>query len=117
MINEWVIVLASVGICIVIVMLFVRHLENRVDKVDTTQQQAEERISTLEVHDYNQDARLDAHRKALIQVKKDVKALGQDVGWDDSCRSTQVMDTRAVAELVDITRKKPPDDEPPPNAA
>lgn len=115
--NEWVIVLAAVGSCILLVMLFVYHLETRVDKVDTTQQQSEERISTLEVHDYNHEARLDAHRKALIQVKKDVRGLGKDIGWDDSNRATQVMDLTAVSNLVDITRKKPSDDEPPPDAA
>lgn len=115
--NEWVIVLASAGICIVLVMLFVRHLENRVNDVDSKQQKDEERISTLEVHDYNQDARLDAHRKALIQVKKDVRGLGKDIGWDDSNRSTQVMDATVVASLAEMSRKKPGDDEPPPNAA
>jgi hypothetical protein len=115
--NEWVIVLAAVGICFVFVALFLRYLEHRVDEVDTTQRKSEERINTLEVHDYNQDARLDMHRKALIQVKKDVKDLGQDVGWDDSCRSTQVMDTTVMSNLVELSRKKPGDDEPPPNAA
>lgn len=115
--NEWVIVLASAGACIVLVMLFVSHLETRVNKVDTKLQKDEERISTLEVHDYNQDARLDAHRKVLIQVKKDVRGLGKDIGWDDSNRTTQVMDAEVVAKLVDITRKKPGDDEPPPDAA
>lgn len=115
--SEWLIVLASVGICIVLVMLFIRHLENRVNDVDEKQQKDEERISTLEVNDYNQGIRLDAHRKALVQVKKDVRELGKDIGWNDSDRSTQVMDANVVASLVESTRKKPDDDEPPPNAA
>ena len=115
--SEWLIVLGSVGICILLVMLFVRHLETRVNAVDTKLHKDEERISTLEVKEYNQDMRLDAHRKVLIQVKKDVKGLGADIGWDDSNRATQVMDAGTMATLVDISRKKPPDDEPPPEAA
>ncbi len=115
--NEWVIVLVSVGACIVLVMLFVRHLEGRVNTVDTKVQKDEERISNLETHDYNQDARLDAHRKALIQVKKDVRGLGKDIGWDDSNRATQVMDVTVMSNLVELAKKKPGDDEPPPNAA
>lgn len=117
MMNPWLIVLGAVGACFVLVMLFVRYLESRVNEVDTKVQKDEERISTLEVNDYNQGIRLDAHRKALIQVKKDVRTLGRDVGWDDSNRSTQVMDATVVASLVESTRKKPEDDEPPPNAA
>lgn len=115
--SEWVIVLGSVGVCIVLVMLFIRHLEGRVDSVDTKLQKDEERISTLEVNDYNQGIRLDAHRKAIIQVKKDVRGLGADIGWDDSNRSTQVMDTTVMANLVELAKKKPGDDEPPPDAA
>ena len=115
--NEWLIVLGSVGACILLVMLFVRHLETRVNKVDTKLHKDEERISVLEVKDYNQDARLDAHRKVLIQVKKDVRSLGKDIGWDDSNRSTQVMDAKSMSNLVELSRKKPPDDEPPPDAA
>ena len=115
--NEWLIVLGSVGACILLIMSFVRHLETRVNRVDTKQQKDEERISTLEVKDYNQDMRLDAHRKVLIQVKKDVRGLGRDIGWDDSNRATQVMDPGDMAKLVDISRKKSTDDEPPPDAA
>lgn len=115
--NEWLVVLVSVGICIILVMLFIRHLENRVNDVDSKVQKDEERISTLETRDYNQDARLDAHRKALIQVKKDVRGLGADIGWDDNNRTTQVMDTVVMANLVELAKKKPGDDEPPPNAA
>lgn len=109
------IIAIGAAVCIILIMLFLRHLEGRVNKVDDTQHQAVERISSLEVKDYAQDARLDAHRKALIQVKKDVRELGKDVGWDDSGRSTQVMDTTLVSELA-LKSKKPPD-EPPPNAA
>lgn len=115
--NEWLIVLGSVGVCILLIMLFVRHLESRVDEVGTQLKKDEERISSLEVHDYNQDMRLDAHRKVLIQVKKDVRGLGNDIGWDDSNRATQVMDANAMASLVKLSRKKPPNDEPPPDAA
>lgn len=75
-----------------------------------------DRISKLEVNDYAQDARLDAHRKHLIKIKHDVRELGKDVGWDDSGRSTQVMGASQISELVPKT-KKPPDDEPPPTAA
>lgn len=110
--NEWLIVLASVGSCIVLIMLVVHHLESRVDKADMRQKKDEERISSLEVHEYNQDMRLDAHRKVLVQVKKDVRGLGKDIGWDDSHRTTQVMDADTMSSLLDITRKKP-DDEPP----
>lgn len=115
--NEWVIVLGSVGVCVLLIMLFVRQLEDRVDSVDTKQKKDEERISVLEVRDDTQDARLDAHRRAIIQVKKDVKGLGKDIGWDDSNRATQVMDASAMTTLVQLSKKKPGDDEPPPNAA
>lgn len=114
--NEWLIVLGAVSVCILLIMSFFRHLEARVDKADVTQKHDSDRISSLEVKDYAQDARLDYHRKHLIQVKKDVKQLGKDVGWDDSGHSTQVMDTKVMTTLANQT-KKPPDDEPPPNAA
>lgn len=107
--------LAIVLACLGAFILLCRWLANYVDRVAKKQGHHEERISSLEVKDYAQDARLDMHRKALIQAKKDIKALGKDVGWDDSNRSTQVMETKHVAELVAQTKKPP--DEPPPDAA
>lgn len=101
--------------CLGAFILLCRWLANYVDGVVTKQTHQEERISSLEVKDYAQDARLDAHRKAIIQAKKDIKALGKDVGWDDSNRATQVMDTKQVVELT--KKMKEPPDEPPPNAA
>lgn len=114
--SEWLIVLGSVSICILLIMLLVRQLETRVDKVDTQQKQDGERISTLEVHDYNHGIRLDTHRKVIVQLKQDVRGLGKDIGWDDSNRATQVMDADAMSNLVKLSQKKP-DDEPPPDAA
>lgn len=75
-----------------------------------------DRISKLEVNDYAKDARLDAHRKHLIKIKQDIRELGKDVGWDDSGRSTQVMEATQISQLANKS-KKPPDDEPPPTAA
>ena len=103
--SPWVIVLASVGACFLLIMWFVRYLENRVNKVDATQHHTHERISSLEVKDYNQDARLDAHRKALIHIKKDIRELGKDVGWDESRRQTQVIDGNTLSQLIEKTKK------------
>ena len=75
----------------------------------------EERISELEVKDYNKTARLDYQLKHLIRAKKDIKQLGKDVGWDDSKHGTQVMDFQSAVELANKSKKPP--DEPPPNAA
>ncbi len=75
----------------------------------------DDRISKLEVNEFSQDARLDAHRKHLIKIKHDVRELGKDVGWDDSGRSTQVMDASQIRDLA-TKSKEPPDDDPPPTA-
>lgn len=107
--------LAVVFGCLAAFIFLCRWLANHVDGVAAKQVTHEDRISSLEVKDYAQDARLDMHRKHLIQAKKDIKALGKDLGWDDSNRATQVMETQHV---VDLTKKmKEPPDEPPPNAA
>jgi len=108
--------LLVVGGCLLAFMLLCWQLWDEISKVIKWLRNHHDRISSLEVKDYQQDARLDMHRKVLIQAKKDIKALGKDVGWDDNNRATQVMETQSVLELVKKTKNEPPD-EPPPDAA
>lgn len=104
-----------VGGCLVAFVALCWLMWDDVAKVIKWLRKHEERISTLEVKDYNQDARLDYHLKHLIKAKRDIKQLGKDVGWDDSKHGTQVMDAQSALELVSKSKKPP--DEPPPNAA
>lgn len=101
-------ILCGVVFALVIFVAVVVKVSRRVDKED-------ERISQLETKDYQQDARLDAHLKAIIQVKKDVTGIGQDIGWDDNRRVTKIMGSAATADLQ--AQSKKPDDEPPDDAA
>lgn len=101
-------ILAGVALALGLFVAVIFRVFRRVEQDD-------ERISQLETKEYQQDARLDAHLKAIIQVKKDVHGLGQDVGWDDNRRVTKIMGTAATAELQAAAKK--PDDEPPDDAA
>lgn len=101
-------ILCGVALALVLFVTVIVRVYRRVDQED-------ERISQLETKDYQHDARLDAHLKAIIQVKKDVRGLGQDIGWDDNRRVTKIMGTAATANL--LTQTKKPDDEPPDDAA
>lgn len=106
---------AVVAACLGAFLILCWQLWGSIEKVINSLRRHDNRISSLEVKDYAQDARLDVHRKHIIQAKKDIKALGKDVGWDDSNRSTQVMETQHVIELA--RKSKEPPDEPPPDAA
>lgn len=102
------VILCGVALALLLFVAVVRKVNRRVDHED-------ERISQLETKDFQQDARLDAHLKAIIQVKKDVKGIGQDIGWDDNRRVTKIMGTAATADL--LAQSKKPDDEPPDESA
>lgn len=106
---------AVVALCLGAFMVLCWLLWEDITRVVSSMRKHDDRISKLEVNDYNQDVRLDAHRKHLIKVKKDIRELGHDVGWDDSGRSTQVMESTQISDLVSRTKK--PDDEPPDDAA
>jgi len=81
----------------VFVILF-RHLENKlgtfsqaVNSIRRWQGHTHDRISSLEVKDFNQDFRLDDQEKALEEVSKDLNELSKDIGWSDDRRKTDVI--------------------------
>jgi hypothetical protein len=91
-------VAAVVLAALTLFVILCKHLEDLVNKVIVWLKKADERISTLEVHEDNQDARLDAqgHRldrqgDTLRSVKTELKEMGKDVGWNDDNRKTQVL--------------------------
>lgn len=110
------VVCGSVLLCLGIFVLFLRYLENRVEKVVEQQHDVVERISTLEAHDYAQDARLDKQQKIVKTLTKDVTAIGEDIGydggWGDDGRKTELSKT-----VVMLDPKAPLKDEPPDDAA
>ncbi len=109
----------AVALLLGIVLLFLRYLEGRVDRVSTQQQEVVERISTLEVNDYAQDARLDRQQHIVKRLTRNVQEIGEDVGWDggwgDDGRKTEL--SKTVVMLDPLSPIKKPPDEPPDDAA
>ncbi len=92
------IVLAAVFCCLGLFIIFCKMLEERVNKVvgfqkkiHDVQRQTHERISSLEVHEHAQDARLDRTQNVVRRLREDVNEMGKDIGWKDDDRKTQVM--------------------------
>jgi len=92
------IIVAIVLVCVGLFILFCKTLEDDVGKVVEYQRQTHERISvvhdrvsTIEQHEYAQDARLDHQQKQLKGLREDVSEMGKDIGWKDDNRKTQVM--------------------------
>lgn len=88
------IVVAVVLCCLGLFILLCKHLEDVVHRVVKWQRKSHERISTLEVNDFAQDARLDNQQKHIKRLREDVKEMGKDIGWTDDDRKTQVMKTK-----------------------
>lgn len=108
------IVLSFVGIgaCTVIVILFLRRVEQRVHALALEHEDVEGRILGLEVKEYTQDERLEGHDQSInnqarfiVKIKKEVDELGRDVGWDDNKRLTQVMPKTTTEDLLDELKK------------
>jgi hypothetical protein len=104
------IVVAVVLCCLALFILLCKSLEDTISRViawaTAWQRRTDERISTLEDHDYAQDARLDKQQDTLKSVKGELKEMGKDVGWSDDNRKTQVMKLEDRDSLLDIGKKK-----------
>lgn len=94
--NALVVAFLGIAACTVIVVLFLRRLDSKVDEVVQDQDDVEGRVIGLEVKEYSQDERLEYHQKMLnnharfmVKVRRDVDGLGRDVGWDDSRQATE----------------------------
>lgn len=106
---------AVVAACLGAFLILCWQLWGSIEKLIRHLRGHDTRISSLEVKDYAQDARLDEHRKHIIKTKRDIKELAKDLGWEDDRRATQVIDANTLGDL--IKKSKEPPDEPPPNAA
>ncbi len=67
------------------------NADERISKLEANEFEAEKRISTLEFQDYAAKARLDRQAVDIDLLKGEVKELGEDVGWEEDKRKTQVM--------------------------
>ena len=77
---------------LVLFLLFLRYLDSRISEVETkVDREVTDRISTIEEHEIQQDGRLHRQQKLIEGLKKEVKTLESDVGWDDSLKATQVL--------------------------
>lgn len=98
-------ILAVVIVCLALFLILCWSLEDTVNAVLARQRKHHERISTLEAHEFGQDALLDRHGKAITGISKavssqsqkittltgDVKEIEEDIGWEDDMRRTQLM--------------------------
>ena len=99
---------AALILCgLVLVIILYRLLETRVNKLFRSLRHTDDRVSSLEIKDFGQDFRMDAHDKRLEthdrrfqRLNVEVKELGRDIGWSDDQRKTDV-----------IKPKTPPDDD------
>lgn len=55
------------------------------------QSKAEERISTIEVGNQNREVRHGRVVAFIKRLRRDVNAIGRDVGWEDNHHKTQVI--------------------------
>jgi hypothetical protein len=107
---------------VVLLVLFAKHIEELVMPLLRRQRRHHERISALEVHEVTQDIKLHDQSTAihdqgvvLHEIRGEVRTLGNDIGWDDDKRNTEVIDIHERETPVECPPL--PDDEPPPEAA
>lgn len=110
--NAIILSFVGIGACTVIVILFMRRLELRVQELSEEHEDVQGRIIGLEVKEYSQDTRLDshestleAHAKFMVQTQREVDDVGRDIGWEDGKRKTQVMLPSTTQNLLSETKK------------
>jgi len=107
---------------VVLLVLFAKHIEELVMPLFRRQRKHHERISALEVHEVTQDIKIHDQSGAIhdqgviiVEIRNEVRDLGNDLGWTDDMRNTEVIE---IPE--DIHERQTPvadPDDPPPEAA
>lgn len=83
---------------LILLAILYRLLERRLSSAIRWLRHTDTRVTGIEIKDYGQDARMDAHDQKLEthdrrfqRMSVEVKELGRDIGWGDDRAKTDVM--------------------------
>lgn len=103
--------LAAAALCLAAFALLCWMMWDEITRVVRWQRKQHDRISKLEVHEKDQDSLLIRHDAQMGMIRRDVSAIGKDVGWSDDRTKTKALTTQKMFP------EAKPDDEPPDDAA